>query len=89
MNDAHYIKASMQPIQFLQMFLSKEAFIGFLIGNAVKYKARRNYKGSFEADTTKMRTYAYWKYLVETKDKIIDPIKDIPSDDWEMPPLLN
>ena len=49
----------MQAIQVMQSVLSKEQFEGFLLGNEIKYRMRKDWKGQKEADERKARVYNY------------------------------
>ena len=37
-NQEHYKKAAMQPIEVMQRLFTKEQFLGFLMGNYIKYE---------------------------------------------------
>lgn len=76
----HYQKASMQPIEVMQRFLTKREFIGFLKGNIIKYKARAAYKGSKREDMQKARQYAYWLALAECGVNILAEYDSVPED---------
>ena len=52
----HYVKMSVQPWQAMEAWMSPEAFVGFLRGNAIKYLARADKKGGAE-DLRKARHY--------------------------------
>ena len=73
-NQEHYKKAAMQPIEVMQRLFTKEQFLGFLIGNYIKYEMRKNYKNSTEQDENKARQYAYW-YTLAKQDIYIEPVK--------------
>lgn len=73
-NQEHYKKAAMQPIEVMQRLFTKEQFLGFLIGNYIKYEMRKDYKNSTEQDENKARQYAYW-YTLAKQDIYIEPIK--------------
>ena len=52
----HYASKAIQPWDAMQAWLSREAFIGYLHGNALKYMARWQDKGGIE-DVKKARHY--------------------------------
>lgn len=52
----HYTTKSIQPWQAMESWMSKEEFVGFLRGNALKYLARCNDKGGIE-DVKKAQHY--------------------------------
>ena len=76
----HYINSAKQPVEVMQLLFTQEQFLGFLIGNYIKYKMRAGNKGDKDKDLNKARQYAYW-YVLAKDNKMIDPIKDtVPSD---------
>jgi len=52
----HYNQGSIEVIDYIQDQLTKEQFIGFVIGNVIKYTSRANHKGGIE-DLKKARWY--------------------------------
>lgn len=83
----HYKKAAKQPIEVMQLLLTPEEFRGFLLGNVIKYKMRKDHKGQLIADVGKTRQYHYWLCLAKS-GKTINPTKDIPPVSWEEPTLF-
>lgn len=73
----HYVALS--PIQVMQKLMTKEEFIGFCKGNAIKYILRADYKGQHDSDLEKARQYLWWASMAE-QDITIDPALDIPPD---------
>ena len=59
----HYKSKEIQPWYAMEAWMSKEQFIGFLRGNALKYLARCDDKGGVE-DVRKARHYL--DKLIET-----------------------
>lgn len=57
--DAHY-GGDVQPIELMQMILTPEQFIGFLMGNIIKYSMRCGKKDAPEKELTKIRRYKAW-----------------------------
>jgi hypothetical protein len=52
----HYRTKSIQPWDAMESWMSREEFVGFLRGNALKYLARCNDKGGVE-DVKKAQHY--------------------------------
>jgi hypothetical protein len=52
----HYKSKAIQPWDAMQAWMSKEAFMGFLQGNVIKYVARWQEKGGYD-DLRKARHY--------------------------------
>jgi hypothetical protein len=52
----HYTSRTVQPWTAMEAWMSKEEFVGFLRGNAIKYLARCNEKGGVE-DVKKAQHY--------------------------------
>lgn len=72
-HSAHY-ETAVQPIEFMQANMSKEAFNGFLIGNIIKYAGRLGKKDEPLKEADKIYRYAGW--LVQSlKGETIDPRK--------------
>lgn len=57
--DAHY-QGAVQPIQLMRAQMSKEAFMGFLRGNIIKYTSRLGKKDKEVKETAKILQYALW-----------------------------
>jgi hypothetical protein len=77
----YYKDASLEPIQVMQKLMTKEQFLGFLVGNTIKYRLRAGHKEDAEKDLNKARQYSYWVYLLSTGADI-DPVKDSVPDDY-------
>lgn len=58
----HYRKLSIQPWDFMKAFMTHEQFIGYLLGNVIKYASRN--KGDKVEDYRKMQHYV--EKLMET-----------------------
>lgn len=68
----HYMTGKQQPIEIMQDKMTKDQFIGFLIGNVIKYSLRINHKDNDREDAGKCSQYAKW--LCDAMDgKIIVP----------------
>ena len=59
-NQKHYQIAAVQPIEIMQMYLSPEAFQGFLRGNALKYLLRVGHKDENMKEIDKAYQYVQW-----------------------------
>ena len=66
----HYQQAEIEPIEIMQMYFTKEMFLGFLIGNVIKYALRFRFKGSEKKDISKMKQYAEWAEVISNGGKI-------------------
>ncbi|WP_196599050.1 DUF3310 domain-containing protein [Pectinatus frisingensis] len=71
--DKHY-GGSVQPIELMQAQLSHEAFIGFLLGNIIKYSCRFGKKDAGQQEAAKIHRYAEWLEIA-SKGETIDPTK--------------
>lgn len=54
----HYTSGGIETIDFIEAKLTKEEFVGYLKGNAIKYASRIGKKGDAEVDAGKMAWYA-------------------------------
>ena len=59
--DDHY-KGDVEPIELMQAQMTREAFMGFLRGNIIKYASRFGKKDdeSHIKEAAKIRVYAEW-----------------------------
>lgn len=57
---SHYTDGGIETIDYLRAKLSREAFIGFCRGNALKYLSRAGKKGSAAEDYAKAAVYCRW-----------------------------
>lgn len=69
-NEEHHYKGKVQPIELMQAQMTKEAFIGFLRGNIIKYAARLGKKDAPEKEAKKIQTYANWLMKVLNNQEI-------------------
>lgn len=77
--DAHYAAmAGLEPIELMQLVMSREEFIGFLKGNIIKYTMRAGHKQgeAAEKDIAKAKRYKQWLMEMLYIEKIIDPKKE-------------
>lgn len=78
-HDAHYANmAGLEPIEVMQLVMSREEFIGFLKGNIIKYTMRAGHKQgeAAEKDIAKAKRYKQWLMEMLYIEKIIDPKKE-------------
>lgn len=54
----HYASGSIECIDYIKSFLTKEEYIGYLRGNMAKYNHRARYKGKFLEDIKKAQWYS-------------------------------
>ena len=57
--DEHY-QGAVQPIQLMRAQMTREAFMGFLRGNIIKYASRLGKKDKEAKETAKILQYALW-----------------------------
>jgi len=69
----HYQIGTVQPIEVMQNTMTKEQFIGYCLGNVIKYSQRINHKGQFRSDAGKCKQYAEWLICA------IDDIQIVPG----------
>lgn len=79
--DAHYVAmAGLEPIELMQLVMSRNEFIGFLKGNIIKYTLRAGHKQgeAAEKDIAKAKRYKQWLLKVTFIDPqfIINPKED-------------
>jgi hypothetical protein len=64
----HYKNQKIQPIQYLNVSMPEQQFIGFLRGNVIKYVSRYDKKNGLD-DLKKARIYLDWLIeFTETND---------------------
>lgn len=62
----HYCHGGEETIDKIKRMLPPEGYIGFCVGNIIKYRDRAPYKGDEKGDIEKMNTYkAYLKEFLE------------------------
>ncbi len=79
--DAHYAAmAGLEPIEVMQLIMSREEFEGFLKGNIIKYtmRAGRKQGEAAEKDIAKANRYKQWlmKVLYIDEKTLINPKED-------------
>lgn len=63
---SYYGAGGIETIDVIQAKLTPEQFIGYLLGNIMKYSLRANHKGCFDRDVEKIGVYR--KRLKEVRD---------------------
>lgn len=79
--DDHYANmAGLEPIELMQLVMSREEFIGFLKGNIIKYTMRAGHKQgeAAEKDIAKANRYKQWlmKVLYIDEKTLVNPKED-------------
>lgn len=67
--DLHY-QGDVEPIELMQAQMSREAFMGFLRGNIIKYASRFGKKDEMAKEATKIRVYAEWLEVAAKGDNV-------------------
>ena len=63
----YYDAGDIETLDIIRAKLTPEQYTGYLLGNALKYLCRLNFKGSFDRDAEKAVNYTKW--LTEQYDK--------------------
>jgi hypothetical protein len=66
---AHYDRAAIQPIDFMESNFTPDEYRGYLKGQVIKYLSRYRYKGTPIQDLTKAQTYLIWLREFEEKQE--------------------
>ncbi len=69
--DDHY-QGDVEPIELMQAQMTREAFMGFLRGNIIKYASRFGKKDNMAKEAAKIRVYAEW-LEVAAMDDVVNP----------------
>ena len=69
---AHYNNGSIECIEAIEAMLNKDEYIGYLRGNALKYRWRFRYKNKPFEDLRKARWYEdrLMKFLLDNQDAV-------------------
>jgi hypothetical protein len=54
----YYDAGGIESIETIKAKLTPDQFVGYLLGNLLKYSQRANFKGSFDRDIEKVAIYA-------------------------------
>ena len=69
--DEHY-QGDVEPIELMQAQMSREAFMGFLRGNIIKYASRFGKKDNMAKEAAKILVYAEWLEAT-AKGDVVNP----------------
>jgi len=71
-NPPHYNNGSIECIEAIEAMLNKDEYIGYLRGNALKYRWRFRYKNKPFEDLRKARWYEdrLMKFLLDNQDAV-------------------
>lgn len=56
----HYDVGGIEVLEIIKAKLTPEQYEGYLLGNAIKYSCRLNWKGAKERDIEKLANYSVW-----------------------------
>lgn len=59
-NSSYYDVGGIEVLDVIKAKLTPEQYMGYLLGNSIKYNLRCNYKGSMRRDLEKAANYAKW-----------------------------
>ena len=66
---SYYDAGGIETIKIMKAKLTAEQYIGFLLGNIIKYSTRANFKDSFDRDIEKVGVYT--KLLAEARGDVV------------------
>jgi len=67
---SYYDQGRIEVLDVIQAKLTPEQYEGYLLGNAIKYNLRLNWKGSKSRDAEKAKNYSTWYH------EILEPMPD-------------
>lgn len=70
---SHYKKGGIECIDYIKAKLTDEMFIGYCLGNTIKYISRALYKGNFNEDIKKAIVYLEWIKQYEMIGDTLEP----------------
>lgn len=70
---SHYKKGGIECIDYIKAKLTDEMFIGYCLGNTIKYISRALYKGKFNEDIKKAIVYLEWIKQYEMIGDTLEP----------------
>lgn len=74
----YYDAGGLEAIEVIKAKLTQDQYIGYLLGNQLKYSQRANFKGSFDRDIEKVSIYSKMlTEFLELKEKVKIGIVDI------------
>ena len=59
-NSSYYDAGSIEVLDVIKAKLTHEQYLGYLLGNTIKYSLRCNFKGSMWRDLEKLINYSKW-----------------------------
>ena len=74
-SSTHYQVGAVQPIEYCQMVLTPEEFIGAMKFNVIKYVSRMGHKDAPVKEAAKIEQYAKWLRMA-LEGKTINPMVD-------------
>lgn len=67
---SHYTTGGIEVIEYIRAKITPEQFVGYCLGNTLKYVSRAGHKGDALQDYRKARVYLDWAIeLLEEEDK--------------------
>lgn len=67
---SYYDVGGIEVLEIIKAKLTEEQFLGYLLGNSLKYLTRCNWKGNFERDLEKAKNYTAWAYdIIQDRNK--------------------
>lgn len=70
---SHYKIGGIECIDYIKAKLNNEMFIGYCLGNSIKYISRALYKGKFNEDIKKAIVYLKWIEQYEMIGDTLEP----------------
>ena len=68
-NPDHYTQGGIEVIEYIRAKLSDVEFVGYCLGNTLKYVSRAGHKGDALEDYRKAQVYLQWAIdMLETHD---------------------
>jgi hypothetical protein len=68
---SYYDAGGLEAIEVIKAKLTPDQYIGYLLGNQLKYSQRANFKGSFDRDIEKVSIYSRMlSDFLEVKEKV-------------------
>lgn len=59
-NSSYYDAGGIETLDIIKAKLTHEQYLGYLLGNAIKYNCRMMHKGSSRRDAEKAANYSTW-----------------------------
>lgn len=68
-NPSHYTQGGIEVIDYIRAKLSEPEFIGYCLGNTLKYVSRAGHKGDALEDYKKAQVYLNWAIEILEKSE--------------------